>query len=214
MELSAQRRNEVQVQKQLELAKKRFGVALPEEDLNNKSLERSDSSGAIKFALAGSKRPRSKGASEDEQEQLVSEMEQDDFSDLEVCAADYSQDKSEGFDDAWLQQDIIVKIMNKHLQNGELYKQKGKVVQVIDHYVADVVIESLGITVRIDQEELETVIPSLGRKVMTLAGPHRRKIGILKAINEAEYTVDVELEDNHQLVTGLPYEIVSKSSQQ
>ena len=62
---------------------------------------------------------------------------------------------------------------------------------------------------QIDQDHLETVIPSLEGPVMLLEGRYRGCIGVLKAINEKKYSVQVLL-SNGELVDGVEYEHVSK----
>jgi len=54
-----------------------------------------------------------------------------------------------------------VKVITKRL-GDKFYKEKGVIVQVIDKYVAVVRIISTGTKVKLDQEHLETVIPSAG----------------------------------------------------
>lgn len=56
---------------------------------------------------------------------------------------------------AWVCKDIVVKVMAKHLH--DYYKLKGRVVAVIDEYVAEVEMVDSGDVLRIDQAELETV---------------------------------------------------------
>jgi hypothetical protein len=68
-------------------------------------------------------------------------------------------------DDAppWLLPNIVVRVVNQTLGKGAFYKQKGRVVSVADEYCATVAMltgEAAGKSVRIDQDELETVIPS------------------------------------------------------
>ncbi|KAJ4710003.1 DNA/RNA-binding protein KIN17 [Melia azedarach] len=64
--------------------------------------------------------------------------------------------------DYWLCEGIIVKVMSKALADKGYYKQKGVVKKVIDKYVGE--IEMLGNKhkLRVDQDELETVIPQIG----------------------------------------------------
>jgi len=80
--------------------------------------------------------------------------------------------------DAWLSKGIIVKILNKKVAKGKYYKKKGEVVAIHDHYVGTVQLSSAKI--KIDQDDLETVIPAIGRQVCVLQGRHRGQRGTLK----------------------------------
>lgn len=61
--------------------------------------------------------------------------------------------------DFWLWKGIFVKVVNEQLFGGKLHKQKGRVLQVLDRYSAEVEID--GKTYKIDQGDLETVIPAV-----------------------------------------------------
>ena len=74
----------------------------------------------------------------------------------------------ESIKDYWLHPGIVVKILSKKLAGGKFYKSKAVVMKVLDRYVGEVCVEGCGTVVRIDQEDLETVIP----KVRTTAKVH------------------------------------------
>jgi DNA/RNA-binding protein KIN17 len=67
------------------------------------------------------------------------------------------QDESANRKDYWLHPGIVVKILNKSIGDGRYYKEKGVVVAVHDLYVAEVMVGNSRI--KIDQDDLETVIP-------------------------------------------------------
>lgn len=69
-----------------------------------------------------------------------------------------AEDKKGRFD-YWLHSGIMVKILNKELANGVYYKQKGEVLRVMDRYVGEIRVD--GAIIRIDQEDLETVLPKV-----------------------------------------------------
>ena len=81
--------------------------------------------------------------------------------------------EAEGDDDRWLQCGIVVKILNDRLCNGRYLKAKGVVEEVRgEGYIAEIRVLSLAPSssrtvaaeagrIRIDQEELETVIPKV-----------------------------------------------------
>jgi DNA/RNA-binding protein KIN17 len=127
---------------------------------------------------------------------------------------DYSSTKKK---DYWLYRDIIVRIINKKLSNGQYYKRKAIVDKVIDKYEAEVeVLESSrkandgGDILRLDQDDLETVIPKeLGEKVRILVGKHRGKKARVLSLNKMDYQAELRLSDDDRVVT-LNYEDFSK----
>lgn len=62
--------------------------------------------------------------------------------------------------DNWLCEGITVKIANKTVGGGKYYKLKGVVVRVVDEFVAEVKVEGMAV-LRLDQDDLETVIPKV-----------------------------------------------------
>ncbi|KAJ6900378.1 hypothetical protein NC652_026483 [Populus alba x Populus x berolinensis] len=64
--------------------------------------------------------------------------------------------------DYWLFEGIVVKVMSKALAEKGYYKQKGVVRKVIDKYVAEIEMLESKHKLRVDQEELETVIQQIG----------------------------------------------------
>ena len=65
--------------------------------------------------------------------------------------------------DYWLHTGIAVKILNKRVGDGQYYKEKGVVEKVIDRYVGEVRLAD-GVRLRLDQQDLETVIPKVGSR--------------------------------------------------
>ncbi len=118
---------------------------------------------------------------------------------------------NDGRKDHWLHRDIIVRIISKSLANGEYYKRKAVVIRVIDKYEAEVeVLESsgrrgvekekgAGDVLRIDQDDLETVIPKvLGERVRILNGRHRGKKARVQTLDKADYRAELKLADNDE----------------
>lgn len=62
--------------------------------------------------------------------------------------------------DYWLHVGIVVKVLNKRVAEGRYYKEKGTVERVVDRYVAEVRLAD-GVRLRLDQQDLETVIPKV-----------------------------------------------------
>jgi len=95
--------------------------------------------------------------------------------------------------DHWLYPGIVVKITNKTLSGGAFEGKKGVVTKVIDLYVALVKVLSTDITVKIDQEHLETVIPAIGNPVLIVNGAHRGEPALLKKVDVAKFKAIVEV---------------------
>ena len=64
--------------------------------------------------------------------------------------------------DYWLCPGIVVKVMSKSLAEKGYYKQKEVVKKVIDKYVGEIEMFESKHVLRVDQDELETVIPQIG----------------------------------------------------
>ncbi|RKP17390.1 hypothetical protein ROZALSC1DRAFT_30795 [Rozella allomycis CSF55] len=112
----------------------------------------------------------------------------------------------------WLHPNIWVKVLNKELEDGKFYKKKGIVVKVIDRFIAQIEIEDERgkVMIRIDQDELETVIPAIGKKVLIVNGERRGSVGILEEIDFERYNATIKL-SNGVLLKKIPYEYFSKS---
>eukprot|EP01024_Parvocaulis_polyphysoides_P039388 TRINITY_DN3558_c3_g1_i1.p1 TRINITY_DN3558_c3_g1~~TRINITY_DN3558_c3_g1_i1.p1 ORF type:complete len:412 (+),score=59.45 TRINITY_DN3558_c3_g1_i1:60-1295(+) len=93
----------------------------------------------------------------------------------------------------WLFENIIVKIKSESLKKQGFYGKKGVVKQIIDGYVAEIQILDNGSRVRVDQAELETVIPGFGGQVMIVGGTMRGKFGKLVSIKEDQFKAEVEV---------------------
>lgn len=72
-----------------------------------------------------------------------------------------SQEDSKNRKDYWLHPGIVVKIMNKTLSDGRFYKKKATVLRVLDNYVGEVRLNDSETIIRLDQADLETVVPKV-----------------------------------------------------
>ncbi|XP_058803860.1 DNA/RNA-binding protein KIN17 [Phymastichus coffea] len=115
----------------------------------------------------------------------------------------------------WLRIGLSVKIVTKSL-GEKYYKAKGTVVELVDkdHFVGKVKLKSPenveNHIIKIDQEHLETVIPSIGRDIMILWGKYDGEIGVIEKVRIDDFCVDVELKDKKKLLKRIPYEQISK----
>eukprot|EP00667_Euglena_gracilis_P013545 EG_transcript_13983 len=100
---------------------------------------------------------------------------------------DMKRKEAKGRKDYWLHPNIVVKVLNKKVGQGKYYRQKGVVLEVVERYVAKVRMLDTDGLIKVDQEELETVIPQVGGKVLLVNGAYRGEVGILQAVNTEKF---------------------------
>lgn len=93
----------------------------------------------------------------------------------------------------WVAKDIVVKVVNKKIGGGEYYKQKGVVTAVEDKFCATVELLDSGDVLRLDQDDLETVIPKVGRKVKIVNGVGRGSVAKLLSISVDQFCASVRI---------------------
>ena len=111
----------------------------------------------------------------------------------------------------WLHVGIVVRVMNKRLAEGRFYKLKGTVVKVIDDFIGEIRVD--GALIRLDQAELETVLPKLGATVIIVNGRCRGKKATLLRIHEERFNCDVRVGGDlgiDLVLENVEYEDVSK----
>jgi len=108
---------------------------------------------------------------------------------------------------AWITPNIIVKIITKSL-GDKYYKKKGRIMEVIEDFAAVVVLNESGAKLKLDQEHLETVIPSVGREVTVLWGKHGGKDAVLENVDTKTFSAKLLLSSGDTI--SLPYEQFSK----
>jgi len=108
---------------------------------------------------------------------------------------------------AWIRQNIIVKIVTKSL-GDKYYKKKGRIIEVIDDFAAVVVLNESGSKLKLDQDHLETVIPCVGREVVILWGQHGGKDATMENVDTKSFTAKLILANGDKI--RLPYEQFSK----
>lgn len=118
--------------------------------------------------------------------------------------------------DYWLCEGIIVKVMSKALADKGYYKQKGVIHKVIDKYVGEIEMLENKHVLRVDQEELETVIPQIGGLVRIVNGAYRGSNARLLAIDTNNYCAKVQIERgiyDGKILKAIDYEDLSKLAQ-
>lgn len=118
--------------------------------------------------------------------------------------------------DYWVCEGIIVKVMSKALAEKGYYKQKGVVRKVIDKYIGEIEMIENKHVLRVDQEELETVIPQIGGLVRIVNGAYRGSNARLLAVNTDKFCAKVQIEKgiyDGRVLQAIEYEDICKVSQ-
>eukprot|EP01026_Neomeris_dumetosa_P038273 TRINITY_DN31197_c0_g1_i1.p1 TRINITY_DN31197_c0_g1~~TRINITY_DN31197_c0_g1_i1.p1 ORF type:complete len:422 (-),score=65.00 TRINITY_DN31197_c0_g1_i1:72-1337(-) len=110
----------------------------------------------------------------------------------------------------WLFEGIVVKIKSQALQKNGYFGKKGIVKKIIDKFVGELEVIDDGMRVRVDQQELETVIPGYGGKVLVVGGNLKGKMGVLVSIKEELFKAEVEVEQDSQATRLFDYEHICK----
>ncbi|XP_057475843.1 KIN17-like protein [Actinidia eriantha] len=115
--------------------------------------------------------------------------------------------------DYWLCEGIIVKVMSKVLTEKGYYKQKGAVRKVIDKYVGEIEMLESKHVLRVDQDELETVIPQIGGLVRITNGAYRGSNARLLAVDTDKFCAKVQIEKgiyDGRVLQAVEYEDICK----
>jgi len=103
--------------------------------------------------------------------------------------------------------------MNKDLADGKYYKKKGEIKKVIELFVAEIEIQDLGDIIRLDQDQLETVIPNIGGRVKIVNGAYRGETAVLQNINVDLFCATAKIDKgglNGKLIENIEYEDICK----
>lgn len=115
----------------------------------------------------------------------------------------------------WLHAGIVVRIMNKKLSEGRFFKAKGTVLRVIDDFLAEVRVDDA--LVRLDQADLETIIPKVGGTLLVVNGRCRGARATLLRIHQEAFNCDIRIDDGlhaKREVLGVDYEDLCRVSDQ
>ena len=98
----------------------------------------------------------------------------------------------------WLLENLVVKIMSKALRDAGLYKKKARVVKTLDGgFVGECALLDEGLqstAARVDQAELQTVLPAVGGRVAVVKGAMRGKRGTLMALETESFRAVVDVD--------------------
>ncbi|KAG7379075.1 hypothetical protein PHYPSEUDO_009083 [Phytophthora pseudosyringae] len=94
----------------------------------------------------------------------------------------------------WVTAGIVVKVTNKKVGDGAYYKSKGVVKDVEGKFCATVELLDSGDVLRLDQDDLETVIPKQGRKVKIVNGLGRGCTAKLLDISVDDFCASIRID--------------------
>lgn len=218
----AEQRDAQRFQKQLaERVAALTAQAVPDEPKELKAFERAADDAKIGFAI--STNASGTASTADNKRKLASVFGADDDDEPTAAAPETAKaaavpevkSKKSRIDDGrkshWIKTGIVVKVLNKELAGGAYHKKKGVIVTLVDRLTAEVEMSDSGDVLRINQAQLETVLPSVGGAVLVVNGAHRGERGTLTGIDEKKYCALVQLASGGA-VQAIPYEDVCKTA--
>lgn len=126
------------------------------------------------------------------------------------------RDNNEGEEDEpWLHRDILVRIINNKVADGIYFLCKAAVDKVVDGFTAEVTVmddnkKVDGDVLRLDQEDLETVVPKrVDEKVRIVRGKHRGEKAVVIELDKKKCRAILELKDR-TILNRVDYDDFSK----
>jgi hypothetical protein len=102
-------------------------------------------------------------------------------------------------------------VLNERVGEGRFYKAKAAVVDVQgDGFVGVLRVLDGGAVLKVDQADLQTVVPRRGGEARFVRGPHRGARAELLDIDEAAFSATMRLADGGAVVRGVEYEDFSR----
>lgn len=227
---------EKEIQRQIERAEQMNGTnvkGVEEEGIKSRMLEKSEGEGEkIKLSLGQLKKNLEMNEKRDSSRLMFDDVEKESSngkrkregqnSDKNVSVLDELMKEEEkakerkNRKDYWLFQGIIVKVMSKGLVDKGYYKQKGVVRKIIDKYCGEIEMLEKKHVLRVDQEELETVLPQIGGLVKIVNGAYRGENARLLAIDTDNFSAKVQIEKgiyDGRVLKAVDYEDICKLAQ-
>ncbi|CAM9306983.1 unnamed protein product [Ectocarpus sp. 13 AM-2016] len=149
-------------------------------------------------AAAGPLKGKGKGAKRSmmevmmEQERAKKKAKEEEEEEKAAAAAEVKA-KGSSRKDYWLRQDIVVKVMNKRVGGGKYYKKKARLRKVVERYIGEVKMIDSGDRLRVDQDDLETVIPAVGGEVLVVNGRCRGERATLLSLDTEAFSASVRI---------------------
>merc|ERR1712032_774983 len=98
---------------------------------------------------------------------------------------------------------LIVKVINKSVGKGKYYKKKAVVRAVADRFIATLEIMKTGDILRVDQDDIETVIPKLNSTVKIVNAECRGELAALEKFDMDTYKADLLVKTGPRRGTAL-----------
>lgn len=218
-------KQEREIKRQIERAEQLMGSDKVLENEDAKLLLRSDNGGEKKIKLSiGSSMKNVKGEGSSrfvfDEVENVEKVEKDKKQKTgggsaldELIREEEKAKERSNRKDYWLCEGIIVKVMSKDLAEKGYYKQKGVIHKVIDKYVGEIEMLESKHKLRVDQEELETVIPQIGGIVRIVNGAYRGSNARLLSVNTEMFCAKVQIEKgvyDGRVIQAIEYEDICK----
>ncbi|EEY64363.1 uncharacterized protein PITG_02945 [Phytophthora infestans T30-4] len=190
-ELDHDERNRLFIERQLKIASGNEGAKTQHQPTK---LQRGENGEKIKMSL-GSKREEaeSEGKRSSKRHAVDAIMEETERRKKEKSRRLEEESKRQR-EENWVTSGIVVKVMNKKVGGGAYYKCKGVVKDVRDQFCATVELMDSGDVLRLDQDDLETVIPKPGRKVKVVNGLGRGCTAKLLDISVNDYCARIRID--------------------
>ncbi|XP_042028360.1 KIN17-like protein [Salvia splendens] len=225
---------EREIQKQIERAGQMVGSDKGGDEglAKSRMLEKTDEEGGAKIKLSlgqSKKNPEMNGKRGDNTRLLFDEVEPESSSGKRKREGEGSSKNASVLDemmkeeekakerinrkDYWVCPGIVVKVMSKALVDKGYYKQKGVVLKVIDKYCGEIEMLENKHVLRVDQEELETVLPQIGGLVKIVNGAYRGQIARLLSIDTDRFCAKVQIEKgvyDGRVLKAVEYEDICK----
>jgi len=177
-------------------------------DMKVKEVKRVKSEAEAEFKNAFKKpklEPENKSRKKEEKKRRIVALEE--IMEEEIRQKRWKEKNDPQMVNAWITPNIIVKIITKSL-GDKYYKKKGRILEVIEDFAAIVILNESGSKLKLDQEHLETVIPSVGREVTVLWGKYGGEDAVLQNVDTKNFSAKLLLSSGESI--SLPYEQFSK----
>lgn len=120
--------------------------------------------------------------------------------------------RDQDYSSPWLYQNIVVRIINKDVANGQYFRKKAIVDQLVDKYTAQVTTLDDSSSLRLDQDDLETVVPKIKKMATTeqavvriVRGTRRGQTATVVHLDKKEFVAELQMLDGQRL-KGVPFE--------
>lgn len=132
---------------------------------------------------------------------------------------DSKDDPKETRKNNWICKDILVRVVSKKIHNGKYYKRKGIILHVYNKFTAEIEIldsgpdaNDGGQVIECAQEDLETVVPKVGKTVLILNGKYRGMEATLVKSNEDKFYATLELKEDGAILKKVDFDDFSKAA--